>query len=330
MKYTIILLVLIFGSISANAICEARRHHTDKREELGRKCEHGPDRLKCLDVLNITDGDTLSVNIVGVHPYFGEDTSVRLFGLDTPESRPATVECTALESDHTELDREEHITCLEAKRLRKCEMAASKEATSILEKAICVESDRIDVEFAKDPNGKIIREKYGRILGKILIIKYSGNTAKTTNAQSLLLDRKLAFEYDGGKKLTRDWCNKTLVKDPKLQGAYVKENFCSSRKCTEKTRQVRCNRKKNFGEQMTCYQERISSNIGRWFSSCKKKTGKTRRTCYREKAENYLEFCALYDTSRTAKSCRSEISGTIENYCSGLTSQASEDCLAAI
>ncbi|MCF8060533.1 MAG: hypothetical protein K9K67_14625 [Bacteriovoracaceae bacterium] len=326
----LILILLIFGMTSAHATCEARARLTEKREELGKKCEHDPDRLNCLDVLDITDGDTLSVNIVGVHPYFGKDTSVRLYGLDTPESRPPTVECIPLESDHTELDREEYEVCTEAKRLRKCEISASKEASAILEKSICVESDRIDLEFAKDNNGKVIREKYGRILGKILILKYDGGTVKTTDAQTLLLERQLAFEYDGGKKLTRDWCKKELIKNPSLQTNYVKEHFCSSRSCTEKTRQVRCYRKGNASAQINCYQERINSNIGRWFSSCKNKTGKVRRTCFREKAENYLEFCSLYDTSKSAKSCRGEISGTIEKYCSELTGQANEDCLAAL
>lgn len=331
MKAILILTILFSMTQAYGDACLNRAHHQRIREGLGKKCDHQDKRFNCLDVMEVTDGDTLSVNIIGVHPYFAKDTSVRLFGLDTPESRPSTVKCLPTEAGDTELDREEYQKCKEALKLRDCEIKASKQATEILDQAICSNSDRIDIELATDDKGELIREKYGRVLGDILLVKYSGSRAQTTNAKDLLLGEKLAFKYDGGKKPTRDWCNKTIIRDPKLQKEYVSENFCSSRKCTEKTYQVRCHRRSGYPEQLTCYSGRIEDNIGRWFASCNRKSGKERRDCYQDKSENYFEFCRLFDSSGSAKNCRKDISQIIENYCSNeLKGTASEDCSSVL
>lgn len=330
---SIVLSVLAFSLFIQSSMagqCRGRRNHQNIREKLGPKCKHEDKRFNCLDVVEVTDGDTLSVNIIGVHPYFAKDTSVRLHGLDTPESRPASVKCLEPEAGDSALDREEYEICLEAERLRECEIAASKEATRLLDEAICEDSDRVDIVLATDSNGKLIREKYGRILGKILIVDYKGNKAEVTDAQDLLLSRRLAFQYNGGTKVKRDWCNKSVVKHPKLQTEYIKDNFCSSRKCTEKTYQVRCHRRKTYNQQLSCYVDRIDSNIGRWFSSCKSKSGKERRDCYQSKSENYFEYCRLFDSIASAKSCRKDITETIENFCDSLSGKAAKDCAAVL
>jgi endonuclease YncB( thermonuclease family) len=324
-----LLIGLISFQVNANT-CEARSNHQRVRNSLGSKCDHKNDRFNCLDVLEVTDGDTISVNITGVHPYFAEDTSIRLYGLDTPESKPASVKCIKPDSADAEIDKDEYEVCKEALRLRKCEITASDEATKILNEAICSNSDRIDVELAKDSNGKLIREKYGRVLGSIIIVKYNGSRASTTNAQELLLKESLAFPYGGGTKTTRDWCSKKVVRAANLQTSYVRENFCSSRKCTEKTYQKRCFHRGSYNAQVDCYQDRIDDNIGRWFASCSRKKGKERRDCFTEKSENYYEFCRQYDTSKDVKACKTDIAKTMERYCKSRSSNVEEDCLSVL
>lgn len=48
-------------------------------------CEHSRTALNCVEFLKNYDGDTLTVNVPGVHPLFGEKISVRVFGIDAPE-----------------------------------------------------------------------------------------------------------------------------------------------------------------------------------------------------------------------------------------------------
>lgn len=334
LHFNALALILAFttGLISSTyaQTCGARSNHQRVRASLGDKCDHKTDRFNCLDVLKVTDGDTISVNITGVHPYFAEDTFVRLYGLDTPESKPASVKCIKPEAADAEIDKDEYDICKEAERLRKCEIAASKEATKILNDAICTDSDRIDVELAKDSNGRLIREKYGRVLGSIMIIKYNGTRATTTNAQELLLKERLAFPYGGGTKPTRDWCSKKIVRTAKLQTSYVRDNFCSSRKCTEKTYQTRCYHRGSYNAQISCYTDRMDENIGRWFASCKSKKDKERRDCYTEKSENYYEFCRQYDTSATVKSCKADLENSMARFCKSLSGSAEEDCLSVL
>ncbi len=327
--FTLILMGVVV-TVHAGVDCRARAHQGEVRERLGARCDHEKDRFNCIDVIEVTDGDTLKVNIQGIHPYFAEDTAVRLYGLDTPESRPATVKCLELPENPTVKDREEYKVCLEALRLRECEVKASKEATEILANSICREGDRIDVLLAKDERGQLIREKYGRILGDISIVEYKGNKASRVNAGDLLLDRRLAFQYNGGTKLKRDWCNKTVVRDAKLQDGYIRANFCSSRKCTEKTYQERCYRRRGYNSKVGCYTDRIDRNIGRWFASCSDKKGKERRDCYQEKSDDYLAYCRLFDDADEVKRCRRDLSSTIENYCTDQKGSAEADCLSVL
>jgi hypothetical protein len=70
----------------------------------------------------------------------------------------------------------------------------------------------------------------------------------------------------------------------------------------------------------------VSSNIGRWFNSCKAKASAERRGCFRVKGESYLAFCDLYKTSEQIKDCRISIFKSIGHYCSRLSGEAEKDC----
>jgi endonuclease YncB( thermonuclease family) len=41
----------------------------------------------CLEFVKNYDGDTVTVNIPGIHPFFGKKMSIRVNGIDTPEIR---------------------------------------------------------------------------------------------------------------------------------------------------------------------------------------------------------------------------------------------------
>ena len=327
---SVITLLLVFLlSVQAEAQeCSTSRRFQQTRDDLGSSCQHQENRFNCLDVEKITDGDTIAITIPGVHPYFGKNTFVRLFGLDTPESRPPSVKCIAPTREDADIDHEEYQTCLEAERLRECEINASKEATEALHKEVCEDADRVDVELSLDDSGNLFREKYGRVLGNVIVTRYSRTGRATTkNVRDFLISERLAFEYDGGTKESRDWCNKRLITNPKLKSDYVKANFCNSRKCTEKTLQVRCFHRNGFDSQVECYQERIDDNIGRWFSSCNRKTGSERRDCYSDKSADYYKFCRLFSSSDSTRKCRVELAETMENYCNTIPNKtAGRDC----
>ena len=48
-------------------------------------CSHDSRTFRCVKVLKNYDGDTLTVEIPGVHPLIGKGISVRIAGIDTPE-----------------------------------------------------------------------------------------------------------------------------------------------------------------------------------------------------------------------------------------------------
>lgn len=50
-------------------------------------CEHTPSTLNCLEYVSNYDGDTVTVNIPGVLPFFGEGAVIRIGGIDTPEMK---------------------------------------------------------------------------------------------------------------------------------------------------------------------------------------------------------------------------------------------------
>lgn len=51
------------------------------------ECPHGSDRFNCVKFIKNYDGDTLTMDIPGVHPFFGNNIKVRVRGIDTPEMK---------------------------------------------------------------------------------------------------------------------------------------------------------------------------------------------------------------------------------------------------
>lgn len=49
------------------------------------KCSHSPSHFRCVEYVQNYDGDTITVNIPGVHPIVGDRISVRVIGVDTAE-----------------------------------------------------------------------------------------------------------------------------------------------------------------------------------------------------------------------------------------------------
>jgi endonuclease YncB( thermonuclease family) len=54
-------------------------------------------------VVDVYDGDTFKIDLPSMHPLFGDDLSIRLFGVDTPEMRGTTDEIKALALQAQEL-----------------------------------------------------------------------------------------------------------------------------------------------------------------------------------------------------------------------------------
>ncbi len=50
-------------------------------------CEHDAGTFRCVRFEKNYDGDTITVQIPGVHPLLGRDIPVRVYGIDTPEMR---------------------------------------------------------------------------------------------------------------------------------------------------------------------------------------------------------------------------------------------------
>lgn len=54
-------------------------------------------------VVDVYDGDTFKIDLPSMHPLFGDDLSIRLFGVDTPEMRGTSDEVKALAMQAQEL-----------------------------------------------------------------------------------------------------------------------------------------------------------------------------------------------------------------------------------
>ena len=54
-------------------------------------------------VVEVYDGDTFKIDLIGVHPLFGDDLPIRVKGIDTPELRGTTDEVKALAEQAREL-----------------------------------------------------------------------------------------------------------------------------------------------------------------------------------------------------------------------------------
>jgi len=105
-------------------------------------CHHGSDRFNCVKFVKNYDGDTITVTIPDVHPFFGNGLKVRVRGIDTPEIKGKT-EC-------------EKTQARTARRLVEAELKHAK---------------RIDLGV----NFKDKFDKYGRLLADVL---YDGKNLK--------------------------------------------------------------------------------------------------------------------------------------------------------
>lgn len=54
---------------------------------MAENCAHDPHAFRCVQYVGNYDGDTIKVNIPNTHPLIGENISVRVLGLDTPEMK---------------------------------------------------------------------------------------------------------------------------------------------------------------------------------------------------------------------------------------------------
>ena len=71
-------------------------------------------------VVDVYDGDTFKIDLPSMHPIFGDDLSIRVFGIDTPEMRGTSNEIKALAIQARELTE---------KLLKKRKRLAEKSAT---------------------------------------------------------------------------------------------------------------------------------------------------------------------------------------------------------
>lgn len=101
-------------------------------------CPHGTDRFNCVKFVKNYDGDTITVDIPGVHTFFGNNISVRVRGIDTPEIKGKT----GCEKDWGRT----------AKKLVQSELKNAK---------------RIDLQI----NYKNRLDKYGRLLANVIYDK---------------------------------------------------------------------------------------------------------------------------------------------------------------
>lgn len=136
---------------------------------MAESCPHGSDRFNCVQFVRAIDGDTIVIDIPGVHSYFGSKAEVRLYGVDTPEKKGSD-----------------------------CEVKLSRIATKLVESEL-KSAKRIDVQLIANSKGRMRREKFGRILAKIT---YEGKSLS-----EVLLRNNLAVEYHGEKKKKMDWCD---------------------------------------------------------------------------------------------------------------------------
>lgn len=101
--------------------------------QAGDDCKHDDHTFRCVKYLKNHDGDTLNVELPGVHPLFGSNISVRVRGIDTPEISTKD----------------------------KCEKDAGRAAKNLAE-SMLKNAKRIDLE-------NLGRDKYFRILADVKI-----------------------------------------------------------------------------------------------------------------------------------------------------------------
>ena len=96
-------------------------------------CEHDRKTFRCVKYIRNYDADTITFEIKGVHPLFGENISVRVLGIDTPE----------------------------IKTKDNCEKETARVARNMIE-SILKKAKRIDL-------ANVDRDKYFRILADVIV-----------------------------------------------------------------------------------------------------------------------------------------------------------------
>lgn len=138
-------------------------------------CQHTKKVFRCVEYLRNYDGDTLAVNIPGLHPLFGKNIRVRVRGIDTAEIQPRG-KCKGPTSK----------ACF---RRQKCERRLAQVAQKELQKLLS-SGKRLEIHDAK-------RGNYFRILGTPIV--------DGTNISDWMLARGYAVPYRR-KGLRTDWC----------------------------------------------------------------------------------------------------------------------------
>jgi len=141
--------------------------------DVKRDCQHDATTFRCVEVVRVIDGDSVVINIPGVHPLLGQKITVRLESLDTPEKRPSRKI---------------------AEDLRTCEKQKSMEAKKVVEDML-KDAKQVDVVGVSRP-------KYFRILGKLEV--------DGKDVGKVLIQKGLAVSYNGGKKQVVNWCQHGL------------------------------------------------------------------------------------------------------------------------
>lgn len=130
MKYLILLLILL----TALAITSCTPSvSSESAQTQDKSCEHPPKAFHCVKFIKNYDGDTLTVDIPNMHPFFGKNVKVRVLGLDTPE----------------------------VKTDNKCEKDAARIARRLVENLL-KRAQRIDLT-------EIDRDKYFRVLANVIV-----------------------------------------------------------------------------------------------------------------------------------------------------------------
>lgn len=123
-------------------------------------------KLSSDDIVSVYDGDTFKVNVYWLPPVFGEELSIRLRDIDTPEVRSS---CSTGEQ-------------------REAERILAKKSRDYLEARLAAASTITAVDLGRD--------KYFRILATLYI--------DGVNINDELITLGYAKAYDGGTKV--GWC----------------------------------------------------------------------------------------------------------------------------
>lgn len=80
MKKFSIAIFISFISLSSVSYTYKKKYKTDINT-----CKHTAESFKCVKYVSAYDGDTITVDIPNINPFFGYHVKVRIKGIDTPE-----------------------------------------------------------------------------------------------------------------------------------------------------------------------------------------------------------------------------------------------------